>query len=93
MNLVLFPVQDGLKYSTKYGSVYFNKTQAAGVSHSEKPGTNGAGYLHSSALEASNVDLAKQLTSLSNSGSVFDIISKQFEIYIGNIDATLNLFR
>ena len=93
MNVVVFPANDGLKYSTKYGSVYFNKTDATGTSHSEQSGQNGAGTIRTNSLEASNVDLASQLTGLGNSKDMFSILSKQFEIFIGNIDATLNLFR
>ncbi|HVJ49567.1 flagellar hook basal-body protein [Desulfitobacterium sp.] len=59
--LVVFPNQEGLQ---KMGSNLYGISASSGAAQFAKAGTTGAGSLQSKALEASNVDLAANMTDL-----------------------------
>ncbi|MBC7475503.1 MAG: hypothetical protein H7263_14535, partial [Candidatus Sericytochromatia bacterium] len=87
-----------LTYS-KYGSTIFenilsSNTNTVDVSNNTLAGaTNDFGSLKRTYLEASNVNIDKQAAELSASNKYFDSLTKQFLVYISNIDASLGLFR
>ena len=89
---------DQLTYS-KYGSTIFenilsSNTNTVDVSNNTLAGaTNDFGSLKRTYLEASNVNIDKQAAELSASNKYFDSLTKQFLVYISNIDASLGLFR
>lgn len=93
MNLILFPDNQGLVYEKNLGAVYFQQTQTSGAPIVKKPGVDGAGNLHVYTLEASNVDTANEIARLGAIKDVFDVLSKQFLVYIDTVDSTLRLFR
>jgi flagellar basal body rod protein FlgG len=93
MYLLMFPAIQGLRYDRTYGGTYFEETADSGTPKAEKPGQNGAGNIHTFALETSNVNMSKQITGLTSNKSLFETLSKQFLVYLDNIDSALTLFR
>lgn len=59
--LARFPNEQGL---TRLGDTLWEESNASGEKLLNPPGVGGAGVIHSSALEASNVDLSKELVHL-----------------------------
>ena len=93
LNVVQFADQGSLSYDRGYGAVYFNQTNQSGQYISTKPGEYGAGRISTNYLEASNVNMGKQLTNLTSAKSAFEVLSKQLSVYLGTVDVGLNLLR
>lgn len=85
--------QNGLRYDKEFGGTYFEETVASGRPRALRPGVDGAGILHTSMLETSNVDMNKQITHLAAHSDVYDTLTKQLMVYLDTIQSSLSLFR
>jgi flagellar basal body rod protein FlgG len=96
MYLMVFRQQQGqnaLRYDRQYGGTYFEETFASGPPEAKTPGQDGAGVIYTNKLEASNVNMSKQITHLAASADLYDTLSKQLVVYLDNISSVLSLFR
>lgn len=95
MKFAMFNVLDGLQYSSELGSSYFSNPpgQLNPTVADEDDMTIGSGRLITKSLEASNVNINKQIASLSYSKQLFESLTKQLTVYFANFDVGLNLIR
>lgn len=85
------PANDNLTYS-KFGSTIFQNI-ANNNNIYALPGQNGMGDILHKALEASNVNLGKQIATLSSSKQLQEAITKQFLVFFKNIDVGIELIK
>lgn len=87
--------KQSLMYSHVYGSQYFeaspytNPSTYAFDNTAALPNTT----VYSSKLEASNSNMAKEVAELSMSKNLFDALTKQFLVYLNNVDTSLSLIK
>lgn len=87
--------KQSLMYSHIYGSQYFeasaytNPINYAFDDTANLPNTT----VFSSKLEASNSNMAKEVAELSMSKNLFDALTKQFLVYLNNVDTALSLIK
>lgn len=87
--------KQSLVYSRIYGSQYFeaspytNPITYAFDDVANLPSTT----VYTSKLEASNSSLAKQVAELSMSKNLFDALTKQFLVYLNNVDTAISLIK
>lgn len=85
------PANDNLSYS-KYGATIFqNNANNGGVF--DLPEQNGMGNILHKTLEASNVNLNKQVVALSASKQLHEAITKQFLVFFKNLDVGIELIK
>lgn len=85
------PVNDNLSYS-KYGATIFQNTANNGDIYA-LPEQNGMGNILHKTLEASNVNLNKQVVALSASKQLHEAITKQFLVFFKNLDVGIELIK
>ncbi len=93
INVIQFPDQQGLKYDKDLGGTYFKETPMSGRPYSTPQGQDGAGSVETYSLESSNVSMARQLSHLQSSKTMYDILTKQLAVYADTVDSVLGLFR
>ncbi len=73
LNLYRFTSQDGLK---REGGNHFSVTDASGPAQEGRPGKENFGIIHSSTIEQSNVDMAREFTTMIITQRAFQMNSK-----------------
>ncbi|MFN8671384.1 MAG: flagellar basal body rod C-terminal domain-containing protein [Candidatus Sericytochromatia bacterium] len=93
--IATFPDKQALVFSRVYGSGYFDIGGYAipTVQDFDSNAINVSTTVYSGKLEASNVNTAKQIAELSASEKLFEALTKQFLVYLNNVDTALNLIR
>lgn len=90
--LASLPKKDELRYS-KYGSTIFEAFFPVLAANIGLPETGDRGFILQQYLEASNVNVEKQMVALTQSNKLQEAITKQFLVFYSNIDIGINLIK
>lgn len=95
IRFAMFSTLDQLQYSKELGATYFeNPTGQLDPTVSLPDDTaNASGRLATRSLEGANVNINKQIASLSYSKQLFESLTKQLTVYFANFDVGLNLIK
>ena len=93
--IATFADLQALKFNNKFGSQYYDSSTYAvpTILDYDDNALSASTTLYSKKLEASNVNQAKQITELSVSKNLFEALTKQFLVYLNNVDTALSMIR